>query len=130
MKKTSIKADNTAVKVYQHGTHRSAAPTKTIARLLPYLSDMGITRIANVTGLDRIGIPVVMVTRPNSRSVSVSQGKGLDLDAAKASALMEAVEVWHAEQVDLPMIYGSYTVMNLFALRINRIHAAVRRAGF
>ena len=46
---------------------------------------MGITRIANVTGLDRIGIPVVMVVRPNARSVAVSQGKGLTLAAAKAS---------------------------------------------
>ncbi len=68
---------------------------------------MGITRIANVTGLDRIGIPVVMVTRPNSRSVAVSQGKGIDLDAAKASALMESVETWHAEHIDVPVLYGT-----------------------
>jgi ribosomal protein S12 methylthiotransferase accessory factor YcaO len=27
---------------------------------------MGITRVANVTGLDSVGIPVVMVCRPNS----------------------------------------------------------------
>lgn len=77
-------------------------------RIGPLLEQMGITRIANVTGLDRIGIPVVMVTRPNSRSVSVSQGKGLDLDSAKASALMEAIETWHAESMTLPLIYGAY----------------------
>ena len=53
---------------------------------------MGITRIANVTGLDRTGIPVVMVVRPNARSVAVSQGKGLTLAAAKASGVMEAAE--------------------------------------
>ena len=58
---------------------------------------MGITRIANLTGLDRLGIPVVGVFRPNSKSVAVAQGKGLDLDAAKASGLMEAVETFHAE---------------------------------
>jgi hypothetical protein len=34
---------------------------------------MGITRIANVTGLDRIGVPVVMVWRPNSRSLAGRQ---------------------------------------------------------
>ena len=37
--------------------------------------------------------------RPNSRTVSVSQGKGLDLTQALASALMEAIEGFHAEEV-------------------------------
>jgi ribosomal protein S12 methylthiotransferase accessory factor len=60
---------------------------------------MGITRLGNITGLDRIGIPVVTAVRPNSRSVSVSQGKGLDLTQAMASALMEAIEGFHAEEV-------------------------------
>jgi len=70
---------------------------------------MGITRVANVTGLDRIGIPVVMVSRPNSRSVAVSQGKGLTLEAAKASGVMEALETWHAERISLPVKYACYS---------------------
>jgi ribosomal protein S12 methylthiotransferase accessory factor len=69
---------------------------------------MGITRIANVTGLDRIGIPVVTVCRPNSRNIAVSQGKGLDLDAARASGLMESVEGYHAERITLPLKLCSY----------------------
>ncbi len=56
------------------------------------LAVMGISRVTNVTGLDTVGIPLVMVCRPNSRSISVSQGKGCDLDAAKASGVMESVE--------------------------------------
>jgi len=52
---------------------------------------MGITRVANVTGLDHVGIPVVMACRPNARGLAVSQGKGLTLDAAKASAVMESI---------------------------------------
>jgi YcaO-like protein with predicted kinase domain len=60
---------------------------------------MGITRLGNITGLDRIGIPVAIAVRPNSRSVSVSQGKGLDLPQAMASALMEACEGFHAEEI-------------------------------
>ena len=52
-----------------------------------------------MTGLDRIGIPVAVAVRPNSKSFSVTQGKGLTLAHAYASALMEAVEVSHAEQV-------------------------------
>jgi ribosomal protein S12 methylthiotransferase accessory factor len=69
---------------------------------------MGITRIANVTGLDCIGIPVVMVCRPNSRGLAVSQGKGLDLDAARASGLMESIEGYHAEHITLPLKLCSY----------------------
>jgi ribosomal protein S12 methylthiotransferase accessory factor len=61
---------------------------------------MGITRLGNVTGLDHVGIPVAVAVRPNSRSVSVSQGKGLTLTHAVASALMESVECFHAEDVD------------------------------
>jgi len=69
---------------------------------------MGITRVANVTGLDSIGIPVVMVSRPNSRSVAVSQGKGIDLASARASGLMESAELYHAETMTLPVRLNSY----------------------
>jgi ribosomal protein S12 methylthiotransferase accessory factor len=68
---------------------------------------MGITRVANVTGLDTIGIPVVMVCRPNARSLSVSQGKGLTLDAAKASGIMESIELYHAETITKPLKLAS-----------------------
>lgn len=76
-----------------------AAPTETLARYRPYAAFMGITRLGNITGLDRIGIPVAIAVRPNSRSVSVAQGKGLDLSQAMASALMEACETFHAEEI-------------------------------
>ena len=92
-----------AAKGHRRGTHRLVAPGATFERVAPLRARMGITRIANVTGLDRIGIPVVMVCRPNSRSIAVSQGKGLDLDAARASGLMELVENYHAERIDLPL---------------------------
>jgi YcaO-like protein with predicted kinase domain len=90
-------------KAWTRGTHRTMPPAETLARLRPLLPKMGITRLANVTGLDTIGIPVVMSVRPNSRSLSVSQGKGLDLDAAKASAAMESVE-----RVTGPLRLASY----------------------
>lgn len=89
------------------GTHRCVPPAQTLSRLQPLLTEMGITRVANVTGLDRVGVPVVMATRPNSRSVSVSQGKGLTLEAAKVSAVMEAVETFHAERIELPLKLAS-----------------------
>lgn len=74
----------------------------------PHLAQMGITRVANVTGLDRVGIPTVVVTRPNARSLSVSQGKGYDLDSARISGIMEAVELHHAEHCLLPLRRAAY----------------------
>jgi ribosomal protein S12 methylthiotransferase accessory factor len=68
---------------------------------------MGITRVANITGLDVIGIPVAAAYRPNSRNIAVSQGKGLDLVSAKVSALMESIESFHAERVMLPLRLAS-----------------------
>lgn len=89
------------------GTERTVAPSETLARLLPRMQEFGITRLADVTGLDRVGIPVALAIRPNARSVTVSQGKGLDLASAKVSALMEAIEVWHAETIERPLVLAS-----------------------
>ena len=86
-------------KRFRRGTHRLADPAETLARVRPLSARLGITRLGNITGLDRIGIPVAIAVRPNSRSVSVAQGKGLELPQAMASALMEACEGFHAEEV-------------------------------
>lgn len=94
-------------KAYRRGTHRVCDPEQTVARLRPFLARMGITRIADITGLDRVGIPTVLVCRPNSRSVAVALGKGLDPAAARASGVMEAAETFHAETIELPLRYAS-----------------------
>jgi YcaO-like protein with predicted kinase domain len=95
-------------KVVWQGTHRSQPAHYTIRRVTRLAPVMGITRVANVTGLDTAGIPVVMVCRPNSRSVAVSQGKGVDLASARASGLMEAAELYHAESITLPLRLATY----------------------
>ncbi len=92
-----------AVKRYRGGTHRVWSPEETVARVRHLFPILGITRVADVTGLDTVGIPVVMVCRPNARSLSVSQGKGVDLGCARASGVMEAVELYHGEHVTLPL---------------------------
>src|SRR5687768_342387 len=99
--------DHAGFKAYRHGTHLTVDSASKLAGVQLHLARMGIIRIANVTGLDRIGVPVVMVCRPNARSLAVSQGKGLTLDAAKASGVMEAVELYHAERIELPLKLGS-----------------------
>lgn len=94
-------------KGFLDGTHRLVSPSETIARVERLMPLLGISRVANLTGLDPIGIPVVMAYRPNARSLSVSSGKGLTLEAARASALMEALESHHAERVHLPLLLGA-----------------------
>jgi YcaO-like protein with predicted kinase domain len=107
---TLLTADD-GPKRFTIGGHRTCSPEDTLGRLRPLLVRMGITRIANVTGLDRIGIPVVSAVRPNARSVCVAQGKGLTLAAAKASAVMEAAELWHAEHITSPLKLLTYDEM-------------------
>jgi YcaO-like protein with predicted kinase domain len=116
-------------KGYRRATHRTVAPAATLDRLRPLLASMGITRVANVTGLDRIGIPVVTVCRPNSRSSAVFHGKGLDLDAAKASGVMEAAETYHAERVDLPLRLASHRELLAAGLPSIDIGGLPRAAG-
>ncbi len=70
----------------------------------PRLAEFGITRLARLTGLDEVGIPVWAAIRPNAATLAVSQGKGVDDDAAAASAMMEAIEVATAERRDLPRL--------------------------
>src|SRR3984893_12218712 len=95
------------LKRFWQGTHRTADPSETLARGRPHAARMGITRLGNITGLDHIGIPVAVAVRPNSRSVSVSQGKGLELPQAMASALMEDCEGFHAEEIG-PLRLAAY----------------------
>jgi YcaO-like protein with predicted kinase domain len=96
------------IKVLRQGTHRAQSLEHTLKCVMRLAPVMGITRVANVTGLDSIGIPVVMVCRPNSRSVAVSQGKGIDLASARVSGLMEAAELYHAETITLPLRLCTY----------------------
>jgi YcaO-like protein with predicted kinase domain len=98
----------TAKKEFVDGTHRTRSPAATLAAYRPYLAGMGITRLSNVTGLDTIGVPVFTAIRPNSRSLATSQGKGLDAAGARVSAMMESIELWHAEHVALPLRRESY----------------------
>ncbi|GAA1956839.1 YcaO-like family protein [Amycolatopsis minnesotensis] len=89
--------DPSPAKIVFEGTHRSREPEETWQWIRPKLPQVGITRVADVTWLDEIGIPVFQAIRPNARTLSVSQGKGVSNALAKVSAAMEAIELWHAE---------------------------------
>ncbi len=85
---------------YFEGTHRCRDPTETIKKVEEKLSVAGVTRIAEITHLDRIGIPVYSAIRPGAAegAVSIYAGKGATKPQAKASAMMEAFERYSAEQ--------------------------------
>jgi YcaO-like protein with predicted kinase domain len=89
------------------GTHRTATLEATWRRFAPAARRAGITRIAELTGLDTLGIPVFAAIRPMGRSLSTQQGKGTSALAAKVSALMESLETWSAEHLALPVIRAS-----------------------
>ncbi|VEP18550.1 conserved hypothetical protein [Hyella patelloides LEGE 07179] len=93
----TVEIKNILLKGYISGTHRLIAPESTLARIKPYLSKIGVTRCADVTGLDRIGIPVYCAIRPHGCIIQIANGKGLRHVDAKVSALMEALEIFHAE---------------------------------
>ena len=94
-------------KAFAGGTQRIVSPEETLRRVRPFFRDFGITRVANLTGLDSLGIPVCAAFRPNARSLAVSQGKGVDVNAAMASATMESIEAFHAERIPAPLRFGS-----------------------
>jgi len=69
----------------------------------------GITRVADITGLDRLGIPVFTSMRPKAAEggVTVYNGKGFTAEEAEVSAIMEGVERFSAEKKDYPTVCGS-----------------------
>lgn len=85
---------------YFKGTHRVIAPSKTIEINEEKLKIAGITRIADITDLDRIGLPIYTAIRPTAEdgAISIYGGKGITRDHAKASAMMEGFERYSAER--------------------------------
>jgi ribosomal protein S12 methylthiotransferase accessory factor len=90
-------------KGYMSGTHRLVAPEQTLARVRGFQDAIGVTRLADVTGLDRLGIPVYCAIRPLGLILQSTNGKGARAIDAQASALMEALEHHHAEHPASPL---------------------------
>jgi YcaO-like protein with predicted kinase domain len=90
---------------------RSRTPGQTFAAIKPHFAELGITRVGLLTALDLLEIPVAFATRPNSYTLSVFQGKGIDEDAAMTSAAMEAVETRVAEMQPNDLIVATLSGM-------------------
>lgn len=76
---------------------RAASADELLPAALEAAEAVGVTRLADLTRLDRIGLPVWQAVRPLGRALSVHQGKGASDTDAKLGALLEAVESHYAE---------------------------------
>ncbi len=99
------------VKVEHDGTYRARSVDDTWALIEPFLPSIGITRMARISGMDRIGIPVWAAIRPLGRTAANTQGKGISDTHAKVSAAMEAIEGWAAEQHRIPIHVASISTI-------------------
>jgi len=88
-----------APKAYCIDTHRVMSPAETLERVQSAVPEVGITRIADISGLDRIGLPIFSAIRPSAAdgAISVYAGKGTSEMEARVSVIMEAVERFSAE---------------------------------
>ncbi|MDK1491314.1 YcaO-like family protein [Sinorhizobium sp. 7-81] len=64
------------------------------------IDQVPITRIADITSLDVLGTPVFATVTPLARDLTTHLGKGVDKEAARVSAVMEAVERVCAEEFE------------------------------
>jgi len=106
-------------KISLAGTIRARHPSETLATIKPHLLSIGITRVARVTGLDRVGVPTSVCVRPNSRHMATAQGKGATPELADISAIMEAIEGYCAENIAPPTEYASFDDMRPNGMVIN-----------
>jgi putative methanogenesis marker protein 1 len=96
-------------KGYLLDTHRIRPPAETLGIARKAAPQAGITRVAEITGLDRLGIPVFTSVRPKAAEggVTVYNGKGFTAEEAEVSAIMEGVERFSAEKGVHPTVQGS-----------------------
>ena len=88
----------------------SPGTAQTVSEYRALMPLVGMTRLANITGLlDRCS--GLRRDPPQLGLLATSQGKVLDDDAAKASALMEGIETWHAETMTNPVRWESFQAL-------------------
>jgi len=74
---------------------RAASVEETLERAAKLAPALGISRVTDITRLDRPGIPVFASIRPDAMpgTVCICAGKGLTPNEARAGAFMEAIEL-------------------------------------
>ncbi len=100
-------------KTYNIETQRAVPLDETLARIEPKVPAAGITRVADITNLDRIGIPVFSCIRPTAESgaITVYNGKGATVEESRISAIMEGIERYSSELHDRRTHFATYQEM-------------------
>ncbi|MFW7523353.1 YcaO-like family protein [Vibrio ostreicida] len=95
--------------------YRTFTFDQTIERLNPFMSLAGITRVADITELDKSCVPVFQCVRPlamdDEDTFTVFSGKGLNKSQCEVSAIAEGIERYCAESQNYPshkLIVTSY----------------------
>ena len=96
------------------------SPEETLAAIDPWLKKCGVSRLADLTDMDNIGIPVYASIRPDSKSLKVDSGKGTTKAQAKCSAAMESLERWALDEVPLASLQQNTTDSRETAFQLNR----------
>ncbi|RXA21258.1 YcaO-related McrA-glycine thioamidation protein [Methanosarcina sp. MSH10X1] len=88
---------------YLEGTQRVYDEATTLENTKDEIKKIGVTRIADITNLDRLGIPIFSAIRPSAAkgAISIYSGKGSTEQRARISAIMESFERCLAERPGL-----------------------------
>jgi thioglycine synthase len=106
---------------YIEGTQRVYEEATTLENTKDQIKKIGVTRIADITNLDRLRIPIFSVIRPSAArgAISIYSGKGSTEQRARISSIMEGFERCLAERqglnaniesgISAPALVESYT---------------------
>ena len=103
---------------------RAVMPEETLKRTIPLLEKAGMHPLEDITERDDVGIPVFSVYRDKTAKGTFGNynGKGATKEQAMASAVMESLERYCAEQRDSDeVIYGTYEQASHHGLAINPV---------
>ena len=93
---------------------RTIPPEETLKRVIPLLEKAGMDPLEDITDRDNLGIPVYSIYRKRTAKGTFGNynGKGATPEQAKASAVMEAMERYSAEQRESDEVaYGTLQQM-------------------
>ena len=99
-------------------------PEETLKRVLPLLKTAGLGEPENITDKDNLGIPVFSVARQETAlsKHKNDNGKGVTVEQAEASAVMESLERYSAEQRDSDeIVYGTYEQAKDVMMAVNPV---------
>ncbi len=91
---------------------RTIPTQETLDRVIPILDKAGLGKPENITDKDNLGIPVFSIDRQKTAlgKPKYYNGKGATVEQAEASAIMEAIERYSAEQQESDeVVYGTYS---------------------